>query len=360
LVLFFVIGVIVAGVTKAESSCIVPDVRLVRRERKLDLQSEKIKTICSEAFVGFDDIETLDLSYNELTVLPKDLFKPLHSIENIYLYENNLKTISFDEFASNQELKTLQLRFNKITTIETINFRGEFSITHLYIYVNDLTDVSELCKLAKLELLSLWSNKNLDYSTFQPNCWIELRELNLGDTGLKKLNNDYRLFTGLTKLEILHLGNNNLEVFCVGNFPEMPALKTLVLYGNRLTGLDVIQLNMKFPTLKVLRLSTENWNCDDFNALKSVLEKNGTTVIKYGDCVNRITIPKTSSNPDACRIFEDDDSDTPGGTKGSINKFHSFEDEVKFEWFFHFSCQIGITVVLFLVEFFLNIYFFRL
>jgi Leucine-rich repeat (LRR) protein len=340
LVLFFVVGVIVAGVTKAESSCIVPDVRLDRSKRELDLRFKKIQTICSEAFVGFDDLKSLDLSYNELTVLPKDLFKPLHSIEIIFLYQNNLTTISFDEFASNQELKSLGLMVNNIKTIETIKFRGEFSITHLAIYNNDLTDVSQLCKLAKLEELNLDFNKNLDYSTFKPSCWSELRELSLLDTGLKKLNSDYRLFTGLTKLEILYLQNNNLEVFCVGNFPEMPALETLSLYENRLTGLDVTQLNMKFPTLKKLYLSTDNWNCDDFNSLKSVLEKNGTTIENCGGCVNGTTIPKTSSNPDACRISE---------------------DEVKFEWFLHFSYQIGITViVLFLVEICLSIYFFRL
>jgi Leucine rich repeat len=90
LVLFFVVGVIVSGVTKAESSCIVPDVRLneERIERVLYLPYKKIQTICSEAFVGFDDLDTLDLSYNELTVLPKDLFKPLHSIEQISLNDN--------------------------------------------------------------------------------------------------------------------------------------------------------------------------------------------------------------------------------------------------------------------------------
>jgi hypothetical protein len=184
----------------------------------------------------------------------------------------------------------------------------------------------------------LRSNKNLDYSTFKPSCWSELVELDLEDTGLKKLNNDYRLFTGLTKF-YLYLGHNNLEVFCVGNFPEMPTLVTLDLTGNLLTGLDVTQLKMKFPILKFLHLSTDNWNCDDFNSFISVLEKNGTGVINSGGCVNGTTIPKTSSNSDACRIFE---------------------DEVILNWFLHFSCQIGITVVLFLVEIFLSIYFFRL
>jgi Leucine rich repeat len=384
--LFFVIGVIFTCVTKAENSSIVPNIQLQKfliGAQELRLTFKGIEQICSGAFVGFDRLTKLDLSWNELTVLSKDLFRPLLNIKEIFLRFNELTSISFNDFANNRKLETLVLTNNKISTIVPINNGERFIIINLYIDFNKLVNVSELCKFTKLEELYLSSNENLDYSIFKPCCWSELRKLTLSNTGLKKLNNDYRLFTGLTKLEELFMANNNLEVFCVGTFPELPTLKELSITQNGLEHLDVFVLHIKFPNLRIMFLSDNSWNCDYFKPMESNLKI--IEIETDGNCANGITIPKPRPVNDVCKKIEYQltttkllsttptylDSDTPGGENKSINLFNSFTTTTNtnkptenphyqntvLELYLHFACQFGITIALFLIDTFLSIFF---
>jgi Leucine-rich repeat (LRR) protein len=362
-----VVGVIVAGVTRAENSCIVSryPVQLDKTSRKLDLRKKLIQTICSEAFVGFEHLEELDFSANFFgTDLLKNLFKPLQNIIAIDLSFNILYTISFDEFADNKKLKHLNLIHNQISTIESITFEGKFSITTLLLDSNELVNVSELCRFKQLEILSLKANKNLDFSTFKPSCWSELQVLTLSDTGLNKMNNDYRLFTCLTKLEKLHIAKNNLKVFCAGNFPELPALEFLDIYENKLKSLDdVLVFNMKFSNLKVINMGNNPLACDYFNSLIRDFSKTG--IEAYGDyCWNGNTTSKTIPDSDVCKL-EDKlttiELPCTTTTKSSDNQsYNSLKlQNALLELYWYFSYQIGITVVLFLIDIFLKIYFFR-
>jgi Leucine rich repeat len=276
--LFFVIGVIVISVTNAEDSCIVPAINLSKNAYLLDLKGKKISRICSEAFVGFDTLTKLELSRNELTVLSKDLFKPLRNIITIDLSENKLTTISFDEFVNNERLISLKLRSNEIQIIETIHHSEKLGIQQLFFYANNLKDVSELCKLTKLNHLELSSNQNVDFNTLNSSCLSGLRKLELVNTNLKTLKNNYQILSGLVKLEILYLTENNLGVFCVGKFPELPALTELDIKENRLKSIDAGELKRKFPKLKKLHLSKNLWSCDYFKLLETNLKKLGITV----------------------------------------------------------------------------------
>jgi Leucine-rich repeat (LRR) protein len=135
------IDVIIISITNADETCgiaeievkrgIAPtmmnvsyDIPSPRQSKELSLYDSKIRHICSEAFVGHDEVETLNLSRNRLTVLSSGLFKPLRKVTSIDLSENQLTSISFDEFAHNQQLKWLSLRFNNIHTIEHIEHKG--------------------------------------------------------------------------------------------------------------------------------------------------------------------------------------------------------------------------------------------
>jgi Leucine rich repeat len=118
--LFFFIAIYIVGAMNAEDFCIVPVIHLDKSLLLLNLRGKMVREICSEAFVDFDALQKLDLSWNQLTVLSKDLFKPLHNIVTIDLSENKLTAISFDEFSNNERLIALNLRFNNIQTIETI------------------------------------------------------------------------------------------------------------------------------------------------------------------------------------------------------------------------------------------------
>jgi hypothetical protein len=74
--LFFFIGIFIVGAINAENFCILPVIHLDKSLLLLDLRGKMVREICSEAFVDFDALRRLDISWNQLTVLSKDLFKP--------------------------------------------------------------------------------------------------------------------------------------------------------------------------------------------------------------------------------------------------------------------------------------------
>jgi Leucine rich repeat len=267
------------------------------------LSSTKVTTIESQAFVGLDGLEMLDLSHNQISDLPEDVFEPLHDIEEIKLQHNHLRNFSFDVFATNQNLQVVDLRFNNMTTLVPIQYKGEFSIEALIISFNDLTNISELCQLHKLEHMDLEGNQNLDFQTFKPKCWKNLRVLYLENTNLKSLNNDYRLFVGLNNLVILDLARNDLEILCVGNFPVLTALKQLNVEGNNLETVDPLELESKFKSLEEFVMERNPWDCNNFdNLTKAIEEMRISTHVQFPPlCYNSTTVKV--SNSTTCDIL---------------------------------------------------------
>jgi Leucine rich repeat len=326
LFLILSIDVIIISITNADKSCAIAEIEvqhgigsimmnvtyhipLSLQGKEMDMYDSIVRHICSEAFVGRDDVETLDLSKNRLTVLSRGLFKPLRKVSSINLSENQLTNISFDEFSGNQQLKRLNLGHNNIHTIEHIEHKGEFSITTLWMPGNNLVDISELCKLTKLGNLDLSYNTKLDFNIIKVSCWDELQILGLTDNDLKKLNNDYRVFTGLTKLQKLNLPKNNFGIFCVSDFPKLPALKELNIEENSLLVLNASELNRKFPALTKIHLAKNFWSCDYFISLeKELKEFNIAVESKVDKCVNGSSTTMVDLNSSIRKSYEDEES----------------------------------------------------
>jgi Leucine-rich repeat (LRR) protein len=159
-----------------------------------------------------------------------------------------------------------------------------------------------LCKLTKLDRLELSSNQNVDFNTFNSSCLSGLRKLELANTDLKRLKNNYHFLRGLVKLEKIYLPENNLGVFCVGNFPALPALAELDINENSLESIDAQELKRKFPKLKKIHSSKNFWSCVYWKSLEAKLKGFEINVVtKRGDenCNPTITAtPRLSS--DAC------------------------------------------------------------
>jgi Leucine rich repeat len=77
----------------------------------------------------------------------------------------------------------------------------------------------------------------------------------------------------LKNLTHLNLDRNELEFFCVVNFPELPALLHLSVNDNKLQTLAVAKLKMKFGKLTTLKLANNQWNCEYFAGLVENLKQ---------------------------------------------------------------------------------------
>jgi Leucine rich repeat len=205
--------------------------------------------------------------------------------------------MDFNEFANNKKLLNLYVGNNQITNIKPINNPTEISITHLMIHDNDLTNISELCKLKKVERLSLTRNRRLDYSKVMFSCWSKLTHLYLVDTNLKHLNHDYRVLTGCNQLIGLDLSHNNLEMLCFEHFPDLPKLHYLNIHANNLINLDVVELRGKCQALSKILIDGNRWSCGYLqDTMKKGLDKFNITWNKI-DCLEKSEGPEIRSCP---------------------------------------------------------------
>jgi Leucine rich repeat len=266
----------------------------------------KLDGLSSQTFSGQVDLETLNFTNNGLTGLPDGVFKPLTNIKEIIISSNNLSSIDLNQFASNTELQKLNLQNNMIETIETIHSGGSISVTELWLQDNKLVNIFELCKLQNLRYVSLSNNPTLNFDNFKFNCWNQLRELHLKNVNLKSLHNNYQIFAGLKNLYFLNLKQNELNIFCVVNFPELPALGILLIENNMLHNLNVTELKIKFKNLKSLGLFGNPLICTYFEAIveSSIDLKINLKHLQDIKCINRSITIEVSVH-DECILIPD-------------------------------------------------------
>ena len=147
---------------------------------------------------------------NKLQVIKSGTFTGMHSLEMLYLGNNNIHTIEPGSFPLS--LKILNLTGNKLRTINT-QFNNLNSLEYLVITHNHITDFAKgaLKNLPNLITLNLCHN---DIRRIPPNTFYYLR--NLEDLILcrNNLNIDFRKsnpFSGLVKLKGLDLAYNNIS-----------------------------------------------------------------------------------------------------------------------------------------------------
>ncbi|KAI6647609.1 Fibrillin-2-like [Oopsacas minuta] len=94
--------------------------------------SGSLKAIEAGAFDGLSDLQTLDLSGNQITALPGDLFTQTEQIRSINLNRNMIKSLSIDIFNNLDEISTISIDNNpnflydslqRLSTIQTISLR---------------------------------------------------------------------------------------------------------------------------------------------------------------------------------------------------------------------------------------------
>jgi Leucine-rich repeat (LRR) protein len=103
-------------------------------------------------------LTSLDLGVNKLTELPNGLEK-LTQLKNLYLHDNKLTSVK--ELEKLTQLTRLYLNDNKLAELP-MGLEKLTQLTSLDLGVNQLTDVKGLEKLNQLKYLLLWHNKLTD------------------------------------------------------------------------------------------------------------------------------------------------------------------------------------------------------
>ncbi|ETN68058.1 leucine-rich repeat-containing G-protein coupled receptor 4 [Anopheles darlingi] len=181
-------------------------------------------------------LEVLDLSGNDLTLLPDNGLSALRSLSALHLQRNLLKEIADRAFVGLGTLETLNLADNKLTALTPELFVSSRKIRQVYLQNNSLSvlapgvfeglDRLETLDLSHNQLTSVWVKRD----TFAGQ--VRLVVLNLGHNQLSKV--DQHVFKGLYSLQILNLEHNAIELIADGAFGDLKNLHALFLSHNRL------------------------------------------------------------------------------------------------------------------------------
>ncbi|XP_053660048.1 toll-like receptor 9 [Anopheles marshallii] len=197
---------------------------------------------------------------SSLEHLPKELLSAFPDLRSLSVPNTNLSSVIIPA-----KLERLYASDNQISRVIVHQTRDSTTMQELMLDSNNLQDVSNLTRLAKLEILNLSGNKDLaiegtiELGRFKG--MNGLRHLLLSDVGAYYFENENDV--SLPELELLDLSNNRLltSSLLVKVFAPLKSLQILRLGHNQLQDLDVKQLTDGNPQLKQIYLEGSHFKC---------------------------------------------------------------------------------------------------
>uniref|UniRef100_A0A803Y2D3 Leucine rich repeats and immunoglobulin like domains 1 n=1 Tax=Meleagris gallopavo TaxID=9103 RepID=A0A803Y2D3_MELGA len=227
--------------------------------RALHLHHNRIRSIEASQLKPYVALETLDLSFNDITEIRNGCFPQGLHIKELYLGSNRISTLEPGAFDSlSRSLLTLRLSKNRITQLPVKAFRLP-RLTQLELNRNRIRLIEGLTfqGLDSLEVLKLQRNNisKLTDGAF----WglAKMQVLHLDYNSLTEVNSGS--LYGLSSLHQLHLSNNSISRINPDGWSFCQKLHELILSYNNLTRLDEGSL-ADLGGLHVLRLSHNSIN----------------------------------------------------------------------------------------------------
>ncbi|XP_057335576.1 toll-like receptor Tollo [Microplitis mediator] len=240
--------------------------------KKLNLTRNKLQDTVSLGFTDWTsactpNLESLDLSDNDMSVLPDNSFVALKKLKALMLQDNKIRHVGDHALAGLGQLMKLNISSNRLVALPPELFSDTADLLELVLSNNSLSVIAPglLDNLTKLKNLDLSSNE-LTSHWVNRDTFTRLRELLFLDLSFNALTKiDSSVFKGLVSLQILKLEHNNIDILVDGCFSALQNLQSLTLSHNRITrfeathtlGLNsVMQLFLDGNKLRILHRRT--------------------------------------------------------------------------------------------------------
>ncbi|XP_044005837.1 leucine-rich repeat-containing protein 15-like [Aphidius gifuensis] len=83
-----------------------------------------LATLEEDAFFGLDNLLTINLSHNNLTHIPNNVFNKLNKLNELTLHHNSIKTIEMGALVLNHAMKFVNISNNQLERITAGTFKG--------------------------------------------------------------------------------------------------------------------------------------------------------------------------------------------------------------------------------------------
>lgn len=217
----------------------------------LDLSDNLLKDIHDSYFSHLINLETLNIQYNLITNLRPAQFEALNKLKVLILSKNRISTLTSLTFSRLKVLENLDLSENVIEEFDNDIFDGLNYLKLLDISSNRLNSIPSdfLRGLPNLKKLILSKNKLQTINKLMlPSEFIEFNIKN------NTTYNASKIFVNHTKLEMIDLSYNNLQILDNESFSQLPSLLQLNLSYNKIENIHKTSFN-GLDSLKIIDLS---------------------------------------------------------------------------------------------------------
>ena len=238
----------------------------------LKIENYGIATLMGDTFQPCQNLESLDLSKNDLRQVEEENFSGLSKLQYLNLNYNQLNSIGNFTFRKLPQLEALHVAFNHIQEISELNFAGLQNIKNIDLRSSQIRSIhrNAINFLTTLEEIILFNNSLTAIAANLFSNLPYLRIINLQSNLIHTIEHQQMASRSLV---MVNFGQNEITAIPTGFLQNISSSKVTVnLAGNSIASLPANVLNG--VTLEVLFLSSNNISTIDKDALNnSFIEK---------------------------------------------------------------------------------------
>ncbi|XP_017065754.1 toll-like receptor Tollo [Drosophila eugracilis] len=185
-------------------------------------------------------LQSLDLSANKMVSLPTAMLSALGRLTHLNMAKNSMSFLADRAFEGLLSLRVVDLSANRLTSLPPELFAETKQLQEIYLKNNSINVLAPgiFGELAELLVLDLASNE-LNSQWINAATFVGLKRLMMLDLSANKISRlEAHIFRPLASLQILKLEDNYIDQLSGGIFADLTNLHTLILSRNRISVIE--------------------------------------------------------------------------------------------------------------------------